>query len=76
MLSSKGLPKTVILKSPDSDKVREVIVTSVLIPKSDSDNNRTSMIRTFRSSEGVVMEKRFCKRRLDHLSLEEKIMRK
>ncbi|KAG8267225.1 X-box-binding protein 1 [Homalodisca vitripennis] len=81
MLSSRNIPKTIILRSPDSDKVREVIVTSVLLPKSENEINRTAT-KYFGNSEdfalnvGVVMEKRVCKRRLDHLSIEEKILRK
>uniref|UniRef100_A0A1B6FH45 X-box-binding protein 1 n=1 Tax=Cuerna arida TaxID=1464854 RepID=A0A1B6FH45_9HEMI len=81
MLSSRNMAKTIILKSPDSDKVREVIVTSVLLPKSENEINRTAT-KYFGNNEdfalnlGVVMEKRVCKRRLDHLTIEEKILRK
>uniref|UniRef100_A0A1B6M315 X-box-binding protein 1 n=1 Tax=Graphocephala atropunctata TaxID=36148 RepID=A0A1B6M315_9HEMI len=81
MLSSRNATKTIVLKSPDSDKIREVIVTSVLLPKSENENIRTAA-KYLRNSEefeqdlGFMMEKRVCKRRLDHLSIEEKILRK
>jgi len=77
MLCSRGVTKTIVLKSPDSDKVREVIVTSVLLPKSENENNRT-LIHSENSCSDLdfIMEKRPCKRRLDHLTLEEKILRK
>ncbi|XP_054269937.1 X-box-binding protein 1 [Macrosteles quadrilineatus] len=77
MLCPRGVTKTIVLKSPDSDRVREVIVTSVLLPKSENENNRTFVKSESNCGDlGSVMEKRTCKRRLDHLTLEEKILRK
>lgn len=78
MLCSRNTPKTIVLKSPDSDKVREVIVTSVLLPKLDNENNRTSFIKSYRRCENInlAMDRRSCKRRLDHLTIEQKILRK
>lgn len=79
MMSSKSVPKTIVLKSPDSEKIREIIITSVLLPKSEYKNNINRVsIKPFsmRTREDIVMNNQTCKRRLDHLTQEEKIQRK
>lgn len=65
------ITKTIILKSPDSNKVREVIVTPVVLPKSEK-----KMLPSFDQMEYPFGDRLNRKRRLEHLSLEEKILRK
>lgn len=65
------ITKTIILKSPDSNKVREVIVTPVVLP-----NSEMKMLPSFNQMEYSFADRLNRKRRLEHLSLEEKIMRK
>lgn len=76
MMCSRSVPKTIILKSPDSDKIREVIITSVLLPKSEKDNNTAASLFRNRENIAVSMERQVYKRRLDHLTPEEKLLRK
>lgn len=65
------ITKTIILKSPDSNKVREVIVTPVVLP-----NCEKKMLPSFNQLEYAFVDSLNRKRRLEHLSLEEKILRK
>lgn len=65
------ITKTIILKSPDSNKVREVIVTPVVLT-----NSEKKMLPSFNQMEYTFTDRLNRKRRLEHLSLEEKILRK
>lgn len=71
MCSRPNLPtRTILLKSPDSNKVREVIITEIVVP--DSSSKRVS----FLNKMDTLQSKQSKKRRLDHLTVEEKILRK
>ncbi|XP_039292433.1 uncharacterized protein LOC111046656 isoform X3 [Nilaparvata lugens] len=70
---SNSSTKTILLKSPDSDRVREVVITEIVVPNSRNSVERISQIDRMDTKN---MSKPPRKRRLDHLSQEEKIMRK
>uniref|UniRef100_A0A1B6CTB4 X-box-binding protein 1 n=2 Tax=Clastoptera arizonana TaxID=38151 RepID=A0A1B6CTB4_9HEMI len=65
--------RTIILKSPDSDNIREIIVTPVLFNKSHEGKLPMFNQMDCNLAERVGLNR---KRRLEHLSLEEKILRK
>lgn len=65
--------KTILLKSPDSDRVREVVITEIVVPNSRNSIDKLSLIDRM---DTKIMSKSSRKRRLDHLTQEEKIMRK
>lgn len=62
--------RTILLKSPDSDRVREVVITEIVVP--DSSNKKMSFLHDMDSFPQKLNKKR----RLDHLTMEEKILRK